>query len=71
MTARFLRLFKSDFEPGQNLHDRLLLYLLLAFLISSFLWLDKPDRALIFDEKYYVNVARNILKLPHDPDVYS
>ena len=71
MTARFLRLFKSDFEPGQNLYDRLLLYLLLAFLISSFLWLDKPDRALIFDEKYYVNVARNILKLPHDPDVYS
>ncbi len=34
------------------------------------LWLDQPVGSLIFDEKYYVNVARIILGLPHEPDVY-
>jgi len=60
----------EDFHPKQDFHDRLFTVLLLASLVLGFLWLDKPDGALIFDEKYYVNVARNILKLPHDLDVY-
>jgi dolichyl-phosphate-mannose-protein mannosyltransferase len=45
--------------------------LLVVSLILRLLWLDKPPGALIFDEKYYVNVARNILGLAHDPEVYS
>lgn len=42
--------------------------LLLILIVTSFgfrlVWLDKPDDALIFDEKYYVNAARVILGLP-------
>jgi len=69
--SRFLGPLKSDFDPGKNIFDRIFIYLLLASLLLGFLWIDKPDGGLIFDEKYYVNVARNLLKLPHDPDVYS
>jgi len=69
--SRFLGPLKSDFDPGKNIFDRIFIYLLLASLLLGFLWIDKPDGSLIFDEKYYVNVARNLLNIPHDPDVYS
>jgi len=50
--------------------------LLILLIVSSFcfrlIWLDKPDNALIFDEKYYVNAARVILRLPVAPgDPYA
>jgi predicted membrane-bound dolichyl-phosphate-mannose-protein mannosyltransferase len=62
---------KLNFHPLTNKFDRVFLYLLIASLILRLIWLDKPSGSLIFDEKYYVNVARILLKLPHDPDVYQ
>jgi predicted membrane-bound dolichyl-phosphate-mannose-protein mannosyltransferase len=47
-----------------NLYDRLFLILFLVDIILRLVWLDKPDGSLIFDEWYYVNVARVILHLP-------
>ena len=47
-----------------NLYDRLFLVLLVVDIILRLVWLDKPEGSLIFDEWYYVNVARVILHLP-------
>lgn len=46
------------------MYDKLFLVLLVADLILRTIWLDKPNGSLIFDEWYYVNVARVILRLP-------
>lgn len=62
---------KLDLHPSTNRFDKLFLYLLAISFILRILWLDKPPGSLIFDEKYYVNVARILLRLPHDPDVYK
>ena len=48
----------------RNLYDRLFLALFAADVVLRVLWLDKPPGSLIFDEWYYVNVARVILHLP-------
>lgn len=64
------KLFAVDFSPRTNVYDRLFAYLLAASVVLRFLWLDRPVGSLIFDETYYVNVARIILGLPHDPKVY-
>jgi len=47
-----------------NLYDRLFLILLVADAILRAIWLNQPSGSLIFDEWYYVNVARVILGLP-------
>lgn len=59
-----------EFTPRTDSCDRALLYLLTISFILRIAWLDRPLGSLIFDEKYYVNVARIILGRPHDPDVY-
>lgn len=48
----------------KNIYDRLFLWLFLVDVILRLVWLDKPTGSLIFDEWYYVNVARVILGLP-------
>lgn len=48
----------------RSLYDRLFLLLFVIDLILRAIWLDKPTGSLIFDEWYYVNVARVILRLP-------
>jgi len=47
-----------------NLYDRMFVGLFIADIILRLIWLDKPAGSLIFDEWYYVNVARVILHLP-------
>jgi len=54
-------------------YDRYFLILLLVSVAFRVLWLDVPDGygtggALIFDEAYYVNVARVLLGWPQGPD---
>jgi predicted membrane-bound dolichyl-phosphate-mannose-protein mannosyltransferase len=57
---------KLDFNL-KNLYDRLFLILFAVDLVLRVIWLDKPAGSLIFDEYYYVNVARVILRLPQSP----
>ena len=52
-------------------HLRYLWWLLLMSLVFRVLWLDRPEGALIFDEKYYVNAARMILGIPPGQGVYG
>jgi 4-amino-4-deoxy-L-arabinose transferase-like glycosyltransferase len=65
-----LKLF-DNFDPKRDLYDRIFICLLALGFFLRIIWLDKPEGSLIFDEKYYVNVARIILRLPHDPDIYE
>lgn len=48
----------------KSVYDRLFLALFVVGLALRIIWLDKPSGSLIFDEWYYVNVARVILHLP-------
>jgi dolichyl-phosphate-mannose-protein mannosyltransferase len=48
----------------KNLYDRLFLILFVADIVLRMVWLNQPSGSLIFDEWYYVNVARVILGLP-------
>lgn len=58
VTSRLDRLRAPNWTP-------VILTLLIAGSLGARLaWLDKPDGALIFDERYYVNAARVILALP-------
>lgn len=61
----------DNFDPKKDTHDRIFICLLALGFLLKIIWLDKPEGSLIFDEKYYVNIARVILKLPYDPDVYE
>ncbi len=64
------RFINWEFAPRTDSYDRVFLYLLALSFILRIAWLDRPLGSLIFDEKYYVNVARIILGRPHDLDVY-
>jgi len=76
--------WQIDFDwKLRNIYDRMLLVLLVAAAILRVIWLDRPmgeyeldaqkmyGSSLIFDETYYVNVARILLGLPHNPKVYQ
>jgi predicted membrane-bound dolichyl-phosphate-mannose-protein mannosyltransferase len=62
---------KIDFNPRRNKFDKAILLLLIVSFILRVAWLDQPKGSLIFDEVYYVNAAKVILKLPYDQKVYS
>ena len=59
-----------DFHPRKNTYDHAFMYLFVICAVLRLIWLDKPAGLLIFDESYYVNVARILLKLPQQPNVY-
>jgi len=59
-----------DLDFGWNLYDMVFIGLMSVSLLLRVVWLDRPLGSLIFDEYYYVNVARNILGLPH-PGIYE
>ena len=58
-----LRIGKPDLSLKSK-YDRAFFILLGVDILLRLLWLDKPSGSLIFDEWYYVNVARVILGLP-------
>jgi len=75
--------WQIDFDwKLRNIYDKLFLLLLIVSAILRVIWLDQPmgeheldsqkvyGSSLIFDETYYVNVARILLGLPHNPNVY-
>ncbi len=55
--------FKLDLNL-KSVYDKLFLVLFVVDIILRVLWLDKPTGSLVFDEWYYVNVARVILGIP-------
>jgi dolichyl-phosphate-mannose-protein mannosyltransferase len=57
--------------PPANMHLWVLWLLMLATVLLRLQWLDRPEDALIFDEKYYVNASRVILGLPPGQDTYQ
>jgi len=67
LTKTGLRRRTRFFNPAlslKSIYDKLFLFLFVVDLILRVLWLDKPSGSLIFDEWYYVNVARVILGIP-------
>ena len=59
-----------DFHPRKNEYDHAFMYLFVISAALRLIWLDKPPGLLIFEESYYVNVARIILRLPQQPNVF-
>lgn len=64
------RLFSLDFHPRKDSYDHAFVYLFIVSAVLRLIWLDKPPGLLIFDETYYVNVGRILLRLPQQPDVW-
>lgn len=46
------------------------LLVVVSFVLRMF-WLTRPDGALIFDERYYVNAARMLAGIPPQQDIYQ
>lgn len=63
-------LFSVDFHPRKDSYDHAFLYLFIISAVLRLIWLDRPSGLLIFDETYYVNVARILLRLPQQPNVW-
>ena len=59
----------SELDPRKDLCNRLFIYLIVISFLLRILWIEHPVGGLIFDEKHYVNSARIILGLPHDPNI--
>jgi predicted membrane-bound dolichyl-phosphate-mannose-protein mannosyltransferase len=57
----------SKWWSQRTIYDRALLYLVIFSLALRLLWLEYPKGTLIFDEFYYVNVAKNLLGLSQVP----